>query len=115
MMNIDESRQLKLYLLYTMIVRLHVTLSLSMFVFFFFQAEDGIRDIGVTGVQTCALPISGIVDRIAVIAVYVADVVRGVEAQAIHAKVFEPHQRIVTDELANFRATVIGTDRKSVV
>src|SRR3712207_4330654 len=26
---------------------------------FFFQAEDGIRDIGVTGVQTCALPISG--------------------------------------------------------
>src|ERR1035437_3609628 len=29
------------------------------FVFFFFQAEDGIRDIGVTGVQTCALPICG--------------------------------------------------------
>src|SRR3712207_7440789 len=27
--------------------------------FFFFQAEDGIRDIGVTGVQTCALPILG--------------------------------------------------------
>src|SRR5215203_6253430 len=26
--------------------------------FFFFQAEDGIRVIGVTGVQTCALPIS---------------------------------------------------------
>src|SRR5260370_15344083 len=27
-------------------------------VFFFFQAEDGIRDSSVTGVQTCALPIS---------------------------------------------------------
>src|SRR6266550_6449803 len=27
--------------------------------FFFFQAEDGIRDVAVTGVQTCALPISG--------------------------------------------------------
>src|SRR5574340_1614058 len=26
--------------------------------FFFFQAEDGIRDLLVTGVQTCALPIS---------------------------------------------------------
>src|SRR5690606_41203460 len=26
---------------------------------FFFQAEDGIRDFHVTGVQTCALPISG--------------------------------------------------------
>src|SRR5947209_17180874 len=25
--------------------------------YFYFQAEDGIRDIGVTGVQTCALPI----------------------------------------------------------
>src|SRR6266567_8413470 len=27
--------------------------------FFFFQAEDGIRDLTVTGVQTCALPIYG--------------------------------------------------------
>src|SRR2546427_12631976 len=27
--------------------------------FFFFQAEDGIRDLTVTGVQTCALPIWG--------------------------------------------------------
>src|SRR5260370_1947509 len=32
-------------------------MSLSTFVFFF-QAEDGIRDSSVTGVQTCALPIS---------------------------------------------------------
>src|SRR2546427_302929 len=29
-----------------------------MYFFFFFQAEDGIRDLTVTGVQTCALPIS---------------------------------------------------------
>src|SRR2546422_2073547 len=29
-----------------------------MLFFFFFQAEDGIRDVAVTGVQTCALPIS---------------------------------------------------------
>src|SRR2546430_6861615 len=29
--------------------------------FFFFQAEDGIRDLTVTGVQTCALPISSLV------------------------------------------------------
>src|SRR2546428_1268634 len=28
--------------------------------FFFFQAEDGIRDLIVTGVQTCALPICGV-------------------------------------------------------
>src|SRR5256885_8382328 len=31
--------------------------------FFFFQAEDGIRDYKVTGVQTCALPISASADR----------------------------------------------------
>src|SRR3989449_5158671 len=30
---------------------------MSVYVFFFFQAEDGIRDVAVTGVQTCALPI----------------------------------------------------------
>src|SRR2546429_6705451 len=30
--------------------------------FFFFQAEDGIRDVAVTGVQTCALPISYILE-----------------------------------------------------
>src|SRR6266536_3515469 len=32
----------------------------SMIFFFFFQAEDGIRDPLVTGVQTCALPILGL-------------------------------------------------------
>src|SRR2546426_8959552 len=33
--------------------------------FFFFQAEDGIRDYKVTGVQTCALPISSTaIDRV---------------------------------------------------
>src|SRR2546426_12819251 len=33
-------------------------------VFFFFQAEDGIRDYKVTGVQTCALPISDRRDQV---------------------------------------------------
>src|SRR5437762_12179575 len=36
-----------------MLESMNVTLSI-----FFFQAEDGIRDTSVTGVQTCALPIS---------------------------------------------------------
>src|SRR5256886_8239718 len=36
-----------------------VYIQVDVFVFFFFfQAEDGIRDLTVTGVQTCALPIS---------------------------------------------------------
>src|SRR3989475_7613446 len=34
------------------------TCSRGQFFVFFFQAEDGIRDLTVTGVQTCALPIS---------------------------------------------------------
>src|SRR5256885_752418 len=34
-------------------------LSIDSTLFFFFQAEDGIRDYKVTGVQTCALPIYG--------------------------------------------------------
>src|SRR2546430_13518550 len=32
-------------------------------ILFFFQAEDGIRDLTVTGVQTCALPIFDCLDR----------------------------------------------------
>src|SRR5687768_18333219 len=34
-----------------------------MTLYFFFQAEDGIRDVAVTGVQTCALPIFGAGDQ----------------------------------------------------
>src|SRR2546430_16730514 len=34
------------------------------FFFFFFQAEDGIRDLTVTGVQTCALPILELTARL---------------------------------------------------
>src|SRR2546429_443061 len=36
------------------VIECHFTRS---YCFFFFQAEDGIRDVAVTGVQTCALPI----------------------------------------------------------
>src|SRR5256886_6309609 len=36
---------------------LYILCSVEYSVFFFFQAEDGIRDLTVTGVQTCALPI----------------------------------------------------------
>src|SRR5256885_12421059 len=35
----------------------NILVLICVFVFFFFQAEDGIRDYKVTGVQTCALPI----------------------------------------------------------
>src|SRR3989449_6905478 len=44
--------------LLTILHRIVLLTLLSMLFFFFFQAEDGIRDVAVTGVQTCALPIS---------------------------------------------------------
>src|SRR5687768_17862546 len=39
-------------------LRFVISVCFVIFFFFFFQAEDGIRDVAVTGVQTCALPIS---------------------------------------------------------
>src|SRR2546430_5578225 len=39
-------------------IAMNAYLVVRLFFFFFFQAEDGIRDLTVTGVQTCALPIS---------------------------------------------------------
>src|SRR6266851_1160236 len=46
----------------------YIQIDLSDLLFFFFQAEDGIRDRDVTGVQTCALPISEGRERLVVIA-----------------------------------------------
>src|SRR5256886_6327574 len=40
-----------------------ISLHTVLLIFFFFQAEDGIRDLTVTGVQTCALPISTVLGR----------------------------------------------------
>src|SRR2546428_9259969 len=72
--------------------RLHSVVVCFLF-FFFFQAEDGIRDLIVTGVQTCALPISKTTSvfpdrpRVRVhvhgktLVVFVADVSRGVAAR----------------------------------
>src|SRR2546421_5137425 len=45
-------------LFYLMMISFYfVSIDLRFLFFFFFQAEDGIRDLIVTGVQTCALPI----------------------------------------------------------
>src|SRR2546422_1476729 len=51
--------------MYSVVYCLEIILSstcVNYVVFFFFQAEDGIRDVAVTGVQTCALPISSTFD-----------------------------------------------------
>src|SRR2546425_9509649 len=67
-------------------------------VFFFFQAEDGIRDKLVTGVQTCALPICpqshlGILLRGRGDAPDAGGVVRRVQADGETARLFEPGVR----------------------
>src|SRR5207245_7291403 len=46
------------YVLSLVFIVVSLCLLLDLISFFFFQAEDGIRDATVTGVQTCALPIS---------------------------------------------------------
>src|SRR2546427_7626503 len=50
---------LEAFFWFVFITLLNVSRSLLSLSVFFFQAEDGIRDLTVTGVQTCALPISG--------------------------------------------------------
>src|SRR2546429_4899949 len=58
--------------------------------FFFFQAEDGIRDVAVTGVQTCALPICDATRR--AVAEHIAERLDGV-GRRVHeaAGVVESH------------------------
>src|SRR5256886_14926176 len=56
---------------------------------FFFQAEDGIRDLTVTGVQTCALPISPFQFQIRLMAVH-----RPLGEQAQHDQVRRRQRRL---------------------
>src|SRR5437868_3442253 len=53
----NNSLKTKLTLLPKKLFRMRMSRNFGMKIFFF-QAEDGIRDRNVTGVQTCALPIS---------------------------------------------------------
>src|SRR5439155_14574531 len=74
---------------------------------FFFQAEDGIRDGHVTGVQTCALPISPVAGR-------TGEVVDGATAresclEAVHDRLFVPRQPVARRTLA--RQRYVGPDR----
>src|SRR5256885_11181254 len=55
--NVVEMEALKTISIIILIKLIRVRLGTVRILFFFFQAEDGIRDYKVTGVQTCALPI----------------------------------------------------------
>src|SRR5256885_4557451 len=83
---------------------------------FFFQAEDGIRDYKVTGVQTCALPILG-----ARAGEYVPDMYGSNTGSALHGTI--PTDRFIaewdlrgaTPISHQARAGAAPSDRKSVV
>src|SRR5947209_20635865 len=78
-----------------------------MFCVFFFQAEDGIRDIGVTGVQTCALPILAVEEPHSFVAGTVS----------VHNCIGNsgPLISAVSEGIAQEQLVVAAVDRKSVV
>src|SRR2546430_6182253 len=65
---------------------------------FFFQAEDGIRDLTVTGVQTCALPISYVVRPY-----HLHDFLEKVSDLLVEIKVIEAPIRLVRREFGALR------------
>ena len=93
-----------------------------------FQAEDGIRDVAVTGVQTCALPIwrEGVRVRMWVQRVYVLarELCKGASSEdevVICTKLVVGHKTSVENEMAIVDGVEVveinrfGVDRKSVV
>src|SRR2546429_4241885 len=83
--------------------------------FFFFQAEDGIRDVAVTGVQTCALPIS--LPKVETmqpqpISPYGVQIRRRALRRGI-SQVLRPRNRLPS--LLQYFWPAPGSDRKSVV
>src|SRR5215813_2239940 len=77
-------------------------------VFFFFQAEDGIRDADVTGVQTCALPISAragarsIENALRALENARADLLRRLEAASLRLAEQGPFEVVVHATTADF-------------
>src|SRR6266436_7862650 len=53
---------------------------------FFFQAEDGIRDVAVTGVQTCALPISYREDSVKAVDALTRHLQEAMEAEVVNVE-----------------------------
>src|SRR5207302_5684361 len=75
---------------------------------FFFQAEDGIRDFHVTGVQTCALPIYGILAETADAVISVPEVFNyWLQPGRIDVGFLGAAQ---LDKFGNINTTVIGSD-----
>src|SRR5438046_10462667 len=87
--------------------------------FFFFQAEDGIRDWSVTGVQTCALPISRLSKRKWILALssatsvqrWISEELRPGSSIGLPSTVMRSEERRVGKESRYGRKTDRGTKR----
>src|SRR6266496_6512114 len=73
--------------------------------FFFFQAEDGIRDLYVTGVQTCALPIS--LDRAAKAGVIVCQGTRVGSGRTLRSPGLRRCGWVASDNLQPWKARLL--------
>src|SRR2546429_3248201 len=85
---------------------------------FFFQAEDGIRDVAVTGVQTCALPIFEKPDGIAISALFILETSETTMIPRMNrAEMAMPSGFSMTFSTRAYSSTSVSTtkDRKSVV
>src|SRR5438874_7763900 len=82
------------------------------FFFFFFQAEDGIRDLYVTGVQTCALPISFPSKFWNAIAAFV---ILGIVSESFSFTIPVANVRTSVSFVAFIASVALFQDRKSVV
>src|SRR6266851_1697506 len=83
--------------------------------FFFFQAEDGIRDRDVTGVQTCALPISE-KQGIHKVILDVRECGRGPVSEAIStARLFVPSGTVTTLRGQTVSTQVFSAEPKQVI
>src|SRR5689334_23740183 len=89
-------------------------INIRFFFFFFFQAEDGIRDGTVTGVQTCALPISGNARQVEKIVDKQAHPLAGraYPVQQIPAGLIDTIAVVLTESLAKPRHTSRSEERR---
>src|SRR2546429_3914152 len=82
---------------------------------FFFQAEDGIRDVAVTGVQTCALPISTMREKKSQCAAPSEFLRKPRHRQAAQNRRKRNEHRGARSELRRMGPRSASRDRKSVV